>query len=327
MARPKATVLPDPVCAETIRSRPVGFGFGENGGLDGCGRGIAARGKRFKKRGEVFKEAPPYGGGLGYAMCMADSPNIPPLMDPEQLAKMAEGFGAGAADPLTAYKHALDAWGEVLAPLAKAGHDKVNPKDRRFSAPQWEHPVFDLMRQGYQLMSDYMIGSAHAMEHLSKADKAKLEFAVRTVVEAMSPANSPLTNPVALEKAIETKGQSLMSGVSHMLADMQRGQLTHTDPQAFRLGENIACTPGKVVHQTPLYQLLQYTPTTDKVFETPLVIFPPWINRFYILDLTAEKKLHQMVRRSGYHRFRRFLEIRRRLDARYGVGRLYRRAD
>ncbi len=145
------------------------------------------------------------------------------------------------------------------------------------------------MRQGYQLMSDYMIGAAHEMEHLSKADKAKLEFAVRNVVEAMSPANSPLTNPVALEKAIETKGQSLMTGVSHMLADMQRGQLTHTDPQAFRLGENIACTPGKVVHQTPLYQLLQYTPSTEKVFETPLVIFPPWINRFYILDLTAEK--------------------------------------
>lgn len=220
---------------------------------------------------------------------MADSSNIPPIMDPEQLAKMAESFGAGAADPLSAYKHALDAWGEVLAPLAKAGHAKVNPKDRRFAAPQWEHPVFDLMRQGYQLMSDYMIGAAHEMEHLSKADKAKLEFAVRTVVEAMSPANSPLTNPVALEKAIETKGQSLMTGVSHMLADMQRGQLTHTDPQAFRLGENIACTPGKVVHQTPLYQLLQYTPTTEKVFETPLVIFPPWINRFYILDLTAEK--------------------------------------
>lgn len=220
---------------------------------------------------------------------MADSPEIPPLMDPEQLAKMAESIAGGAADPLTAYKHALDAWGEVLAPLAKAGHDKVNPRDRRFSAPQWEHPVFDLMRQGYQLMSDYMIGTAHEMEHLSKADKAKLEFAVRTVVDAMSPANSPLTNPVALEKAIETKGQSLMTGVSHLLADMQRGQLTHTDPQAFRLGENIACTPGKVVHQTPLYQLLQYTPTTAKVFETPLVIFPPWINRFYILDLTAEK--------------------------------------
>lgn len=144
---------------------------------------------------------------------MADSPNIPPIMDPEQLAKMAESFGAGAADPLSAYKHALDAWGEVLAPLAKAGHAKVNPKDRRFAAPQWEHPVFDLMRQGYQLMSDYMIGAAHEMEHLSKADKAKLEFAVRTVVEAMSPANSPLTNPVALEKAIETKGQSLMTGV------------------------------------------------------------------------------------------------------------------
>jgi len=172
---------------------------------------------------------------------------------------------------------------------AAAGRDKVNPKDRRFAGEQWEHPVFDLMRQSYQMMSEYMIGAARKMEHLSATDRAKLEFAVRTLVETMSPANSPLTTPVALEKAIETKGQSLVTGVSHLLRDMQRGQLTHTDPDAFELGRNIACTPGKVVHQTPLYQLIQYTPSTDAVFETPLVIFPPWINRFYILDLTAEK--------------------------------------
>jgi polyhydroxyalkanoate synthase subunit PhaC len=112
---------------------------------------------------------------------------------------------------------------------------------------------------------------------------------MRAMLDAMSPANSAFTNPVALERAIETKGQSLMKGVGHMMADLQRGQLTHTDSGAFRLGENIAATPGKVVHQTPLYQLLQYTPTTENVLETPLVIFPPWINRFYILDLTAEK--------------------------------------
>jgi polyhydroxyalkanoate synthase subunit PhaC len=226
---------------------------------------------------------------MGYALIMADSPNIPPFMDPEALAKMAEGFSAGAADPLAAYKSALDAWGQVLAPLAKAGHDKGDLKDRRFAGPEWEHPVFDLMRQGYQLMSDYMIGAAQRVEHISESDKAKLEFAVRTIVEAMSPANSPFTNPVALEKAIETRGQSLMAGMGHMLHDLQRGQLTHTDPNAFELGRNIACTPGKIVHQTPLYQLVQYNSSTEKVLETPLVIFPPWINRFYILDLTAEK--------------------------------------
>jgi polyhydroxyalkanoate synthase subunit PhaC len=145
------------------------------------------------------------------------------------------------------------------------------------------------MRQGYKVMSDYMLGAANAVEGLDSDQKAKLAFAMRGLVEAMSPANSPFTNPVALNKAVETKGASLMKGMQHALADMQRGQLTHTDPNAFRLGENIAATPGKIVYQTPLFQLIHYTPTTAKVLQTPLIIFPPWINRFYILDLTAEK--------------------------------------
>ncbi len=225
---------------------------------------------------------------LGYVGGMADSPQLPPFMDPEQFTKMIDGAGM-ASDPLTAYRHALDAWGQVLAPLAKAGRDKIDPKDRRFSGEQWEHPVFDLVRQGYRVMSDYMLGAAEQMEGIPAVEKAKVGFAIRTVVEAMSPANSPFTNPVALQKAVETKGASLMAGMQHLMHDMQRGQLTHTDPDAFRLGENIAATPGKVVHQTPLYQLLQYDPATEKVLETPLIIFPPWINRFYILDLTAEK--------------------------------------
>jgi polyhydroxyalkanoate synthase len=217
---------------------------------------------------------------------MSDSDNVPPFLDPEQLAGWAQSVGT---DPMTAYRKALDAWGDVLAPLAKAGRDKIDPKDKRFTGPQWEHPAFDLMRQGYQLMSDYMIGAVDAMDGLGEAEKAKMSFAVRTLVEAMSPANSPLTNPVALEKAVETKGASLMKGVGHLMADMQRGQLTHTDSAAFELGRNIAATPGKVVHEMPLYQLVQYTPSTPDVLATPLVIFPPWINRFYILDLTAEK--------------------------------------
>jgi polyhydroxyalkanoate synthase subunit PhaC len=220
---------------------------------------------------------------------MSDSSQLPPFMDPEILSKMTEQMAGSASDPLAAYKHALDAWGQVLKPLAAAGRDKVNPRDRRFSAEQWEHPVFDLMRQGYQVMSDYMLGAADQIEGLDPAQKAKIGFAIRTVVEAMSPANSALTNPVALEKAVQTKGQSLMAGINHLMHDMQQGQMTHTDPNAFELGRNIACTPGKVVHQTPLYQLIQYTPSTETVMETPLIIFPPWINRFYILDLTAEK--------------------------------------
>ncbi|MEP7351040.1 MAG: alpha/beta fold hydrolase [Sphingorhabdus sp.] len=210
-------------------------------------------------------------------------------MDSEEFNKMIEETGMSAADPLSAWKHALDAWGKVLAPVAEAGRDNLNPKDRRFSAPEWQHPVFDLMRQGYSVMSDYMIEAVNQMDGLEPAQKSKIDFAMRAMLDAMSPANSPVTNPVALNKAIETKGQSIIKGAGHMLADMQRGQLTHTDSSAFRLGENIAATPGKVVHETPMYQLVQYTPTTEKVMATPLVIFPPWINRFYILDLTAEK--------------------------------------
>jgi polyhydroxyalkanoate synthase subunit PhaC len=194
-------------------------------------------------------------------------------------------FGPG----LAAWKQGLDAWGQILAPLAKAGRSKVNPRDKRFAGADWEHPVFDLMRQGYGMMADYMLGAVEQLDGVDAAQKAKMAFAMRTLVEAMSPANSPITNPVALNRAIDTGGKSLMDGMAHLMADMKRGQLTHTDPQAFKLGENIACTPGKVVHQAPLYQLIQYTPSTPDVLKTPLVIFPPWINRFYILDLTAEK--------------------------------------
>jgi polyhydroxyalkanoate synthase subunit PhaC len=220
---------------------------------------------------------------------MSDSKTVPPFLDPEQLADWTKSVGGDTADPMAAYRKALDAWGTVLAPLAKAGRDKIDPKDRRFSGPEWEHPAFDLMRQGYQLMSDYMLGAVDAVDNVSAAEKAKMGFAVRTLVEAMSPANSPLTNPIALEKAVETKGASLMKGIGHLMADMQRGQLTHTDSAAFELGRNIAATPGKVVNETPLYQLVHYTPATPDVLATPLIIFPPWINRFYILDLTAEK--------------------------------------
>jgi polyhydroxyalkanoate synthase subunit PhaC len=220
---------------------------------------------------------------------MSDSNNIPPFLNPEQLAEWTKSLGGTDTDPMAAYKRALDAWGAVLAPLAKAGRDKIDPKDRRFAGPEWEHPAFDLMRQGYQLMSDYMLGAVDAVDNVNEAEKAKMGFAVRTLVEAMSPANSPLTNPVALQKAVETKGASLMKGIGHLMSDVQRGQLTHTQSDAFELGRNIAATPGKVVHETPLYQLVQYTPSTPDVLVTPLVIFPPWINRFYILDLTAEK--------------------------------------
>lgn len=190
-------------------------------------------------------------------------------------------------DAASGIRMILDGWGKLLEPIAAAGRDTVDPRDKRFAGPEWEHPVFDLMRQGYTTMADAMMtavdnapGNAH--------QKAQMRFAMRTLVEAMSPANSPLTNPVVLNKALETNGASLASGFGHLMTDIQRGQLTHT-ADSFEVGVNIAATPGKVIHETPLYQLIHYAPTTPTVAKTPLVIFPPWINRFYILDLTPEK--------------------------------------
>jgi polyhydroxyalkanoate synthase len=194
-----------------------------------------------------------------------------------------------SATPAAGVRAVLDAWGQVLAPVAAAGREAVDPRDRRFSGPEWEHPVFDLMRQGYSVMADTMMKSVDQAPGLDDAARDRARFAMRTLVEAMSPANSPFTNPKALNKALDTGGASLAEGFAKMLADFQRGQLTHTDSQAFEVGRNIAATPGKVVHETPLYQLIQYSPTTDQVAATPLVIFPPWINRFYILDLSPEK--------------------------------------
>lgn len=192
-------------------------------------------------------------------------------------------------DPAQMWQQMLSTWGTMLGPLAAAGADKVDRSDKRFAGAEWDHPVFDLIRQGYAQMSETMMGAVEAMPESDPAQKAKMAFAMRMIVDAMSPANSPFTNPQALNRAVETQGQSLMTGFGHLVADLERGQLTHTDPAAFEVGRNIAITPGKVIKETPLYQLIHYMPTTPDVLAVPLVIFPPWINRYYILDLNPQK--------------------------------------
>ena len=192
-------------------------------------------------------------------------------------------------DPAQMWRQMLDTWATMFEPLAAAGRDRVDPNDKRFAGAEWDHPVFDLMRQGYSVMSEHMIGAVEAMPDDDPVQKGKMAFAMRMIVDAMSPANSAFTNPQALNRAVETKGQSLMTGMSHLVADIGRGQLTHTDPDAFEVGRNIAITPGKVIKETPLYQLIHYEPTTPDVLSVPLVIFPPWINRYYILDLNPQK--------------------------------------
>jgi polyhydroxyalkanoate synthase len=203
-------------------------------------------------------------------------PAIPGLTDPATLGR-ARDF----------WSESLTLWQRFLDP-AKAP-EPAPITDKRFKAPQWREPVFDLIRQSYELIGDHMLRGVDAVDGLDPKQKEQLRFATKGFVDAMSPTNFALTNPQVIEKTIETRGENLLKGLQNMMADLGRGQLTHTPEGAFELGRNLAMTPGKVVKRTPLYELIQYAPTTETVLATPLVIFPPWINRFYILDLTPEK--------------------------------------
>lgn len=199
-------------------------------------------------------------------------------------AKLAEQQTALWTEGMSLWQRALGFDGGKSALAEKANRDK------RFNAPQWQdNPIFDMIRQSYLLVSERLIGSVDAIEGLDPKQREKMRFLTKSFVDAMAPSNFALTNPLVLERAMETKGESLLKGLEHMLRDLGKGQLTHTDPTAFEVGRNIALTPGKVVKRTPLYELVQFSPATESVYETPLVIFPPWINRYYILDLNPKK--------------------------------------
>jgi poly[(R)-3-hydroxyalkanoate] polymerase subunit PhaC len=211
-------------------------------------------------------------------------------------------FGFGDAQPPTdpmalmnagaqAWAKGLETWGKMLGGVTAApAADEKGRRDRRFAAPEWsENPIFDTIRQTYLRVSDQLLGTVDEIDGLDSAAREKLRFATRSFVDAMSPSNFALTNPQVLKRTLDTRGENLLKGLANMLKDIAAGQVTQTKPGVFEVGRNLATTPGKVVKQTPLYQLIQYTPTTNDVLKTPVVIFPPWINRFYILDLTPEK--------------------------------------
>ncbi|MBO9622238.1 MAG: class I poly(R)-hydroxyalkanoic acid synthase [Sphingomonas sp.] len=204
------------------------------------------------------------------------------MLDPTAAVRAGAGFWADT----------LQLWQRFLDPAHAAPFEETpeQAKDRRFKAPQWrEEPVFDFLRQSYFVVADHLLKGVDALEGVDPRQKEQIRFATRGFIDAISPTNFPATNPQVLEKIVETKGESLLKGLHNMLGDLAKGQMTQTDPNAYEVGRNMATTPGKVVKRTSLYELIQYSPATDEVIETPLVIFPPWINRFYILDLNPEK--------------------------------------
>ncbi len=190
--------------------------------------------------------------------------------------------------------------GEPAQPLVTPG-----PEDRRFKDAAWDESyVFDYIKQSYLLTARWMQRVVKQTEGLDDKTAKKVDFYTRQFVDAMAPSNFALTNPEVIRATLETGGDNLVKGLSNLIGDLERGDgrlmISMTDTGAFKVGENIAVTPGKVVHQTDLMQLIQYAPLTPTVARRPLLIIPPWINKFYILDLRETNSFIRWATSQGH---------------------------
>ena len=201
------------------------------------------------------------------------------------------------------YQRHLELWKNLAqagdsAPLAPmVATDKG---DRRFHAPEWQQlPYFDYLKQAYLLNSRWL-SEVIESAHLDAPLKNKLRFFTRQLVDAAAPVNFPATNPEVLKLAAETDGASLLRGLDQLNEDLKKGRISMTDETAFEIGRNIAVTPGSVVFENELIQLIQYQPATETVYERPLLMVPPCINKYYILDLQPENSLVQYAVAQGH---------------------------
>ncbi|NQV44443.1 MAG: class I poly(R)-hydroxyalkanoic acid synthase, partial [Rhodospirillales bacterium] len=207
------------------------------------------------------------------------------------------------SDPAKLMQAQMSLWQDYLSlwqstasrMMGQAAEPVVEPEkgDRRFRDPAWgENQIFDYIKQSYLLTSRWLENVVGDVEGLDDKTFRKVEFYTHQLTEALSPTNFAVTNPEVLRETIESKGENLVRGLQNLLEDFERGdgklRISMTDEDAFEIGVNIAVTPGKVVYRNALMELIQYAPSTGKVKATPLLIIPPWINKFYILDLRPE---------------------------------------
>jgi polyhydroxyalkanoate synthase subunit PhaC len=220
------------------------------------------------------------------------------MSNPTRLMQAQLGFWQ---DYLTLWQNtARRILGENVEPVISE-----DPRDRRFKDEAWrENEVFDFIRQSYLLSARFFQTVAGSVDGMDEKTAQKVDFYTRQFVDAMSPSNFLLTNPEVLRRTAETGGENLLKGLSHLLNDLERGKgklrIRMSDDAKFRVGENIAVSPGKVVFQNELMQLIQYAPATETVLKRPLLIFPPWINKFYILDLRPKNSLVRWAVEQGH---------------------------
>ena len=204
------------------------------------------------------------------------------------------------------WQAAIDTWSEAGQRwLGLAQSDASTPRaagaDKRFAAPEWQgNPVYRTLKELYLLASDWLLQQTNEADDLPAAERQRLDFHLRQFVDAMSPALLLAANPMALRRAIETGGTSLADGVRNLLHDLKQGKLSMVDTTAFTPGRNLALTPGKVVFRNKLIELIQYAPTTKAVHRTPLMIIPPWINKYYIMDMQPGNSMVRFLVEQGF---------------------------
>ncbi|WP_099826431.1 class I poly(R)-hydroxyalkanoic acid synthase [Oceaniglobus indicus] len=206
-----------------------------------------------------------------------------------------------------AMKHYIEAH-QTLAQGKLAPPPDTGPSDRRFKNPLWDtNPYFNYIKQQYLISSEAISGALNELDGLDERDRKRVRYFTQQIVDMFSPTNFLATNPDALAKAVETEGQSLVDGLENLVRDIEASEgellVSLADKKAFTVGENIATTEGSVVFRNELFELIQYAPKTEKVRKTPLLIFPPWINKFYILDLKPQNSLINWIVEQGYTLF------------------------
>ncbi|MEP6876712.1 MAG: class I poly(R)-hydroxyalkanoic acid synthase [Burkholderiales bacterium] len=217
---------------------------------------------------------------------MASQQSLLPASEPAESAATWAGFPA-----LTPWLQAVGAftqWQQQAVQQMTSPWTGARPDDRRFAGEAWQNgPLFDALSRAYLNQSE-LVQKTLAASPMDQRSKGQWAFVLRQVVDALSPANALLTNPEALRTAVESGGASLAEGMRLFVQDLAKGRVSMTDDTAFEVGRNVATTPGSVVFENELMQLIQYTPTTARVHKRPLLIVPPCINKFYILDLQPD---------------------------------------
>jgi len=246
------------------------------------------------------------------ALSQADRPaalspdpfNVGPAMNPvmTSLASRPDKLFAAQADLFNRY---MDLWASTTRRAAGDETPAAPSKDKRFKDPAWsENPAFDVMRQSYLVTSDWMNGLVSSVEDVDPLTKRRAEFFTKLLTDAFSPSNFLASNPAALKALAETNGESLVKGMQNFAADMERGagklKISQADYGKFEVGVNVATAPGQVVWRDELFELIQFDPATEKQRAVPLLIFPPWINKFYILDLQPENSMIRWLSSQGF---------------------------